>query len=326
MGLLQFVLPAILAANLATASPKPWVALQFLDSTAVNDSVIRLCDIASVESTSYSCDLNKVLEAIVGESAPAGFCRRVSTDEVLNYVLKAKFPNFGFRKIPKKSVRVSTSSLEKSIGEYEKLIGQYFRDSVAWKPGDYTMMVRNSDEKFRCLNKPIVAAVSGMTSRYPRGIVNLMLTIKQGTRTCLVPVVCMVTVTTVVVVANKPIARGTQLDESNCSLCRRDITRFGYEPVSSLSDVHGMLALRTIPKETIVYCKMVSHPPLVLKDDQVIVVVGRGRVKVSIAMRAREAGALGDKILVENETSHRLFKTKIIGKGEVTIMEGGNNI
>ena len=326
MGLLQFVLPAILAANLATASPKPWVALQFLDSTAVNDSVIKLGDIASVESTSCSCDLNKILQANVGESAPAGFCRRVSTDEVSTYVLKAKFPNFEFTKIPKKSVRVSTSFLEKSIGEYEKLISQYFRYSVAWKPGDYTMAVRNAGEKFRCLNKPIVAAVSGMTSRHPRGIVNLMLTVKQGTRTCLVPIVCMVTVTTTVVVASKPIARGTQLDESNCSLCRRDITRFGYEPVSSLSDIHGMLALRTIPNETIVHCKMVSRPPLVLKDDQVFVVVERGRVKVSIAMRAREAGALGDKIRVENETSHRLFKTKIIGKDAVTIMEGGNSI
>jgi hypothetical protein len=50
--------------------------------------------------------------------------------------------------------------------------------------------------------------------------------------------------------------------------------------------------------------------------------VNNGPVKVSVIMRAREKGTLGDRIWVQNEMNHKLFKVKIVGKGLVQLMQG----
>jgi len=324
-GLSKIVLILFLALA-ASAANKPLLAIQFEDSVSVNDTVIRLRDVAHCDSIRYGSNIKDIFNTVVGESAPPGFSRRVGSDEVLDCILKHRFPAMEFLPRPKKSIVVTTASVNKTVGDYDDLIRKYLQEKIKWASGDFAIVSRNSGETFKCLDRPLSVEVSGLTTAYPKGVVNLLLTAKQGTRKFAVPVVCNISVTTNVLVSTREIERGTQLDSSNCSLQKRDITRFGHESISSCFELQNMVSMRTISKGVIIYSQMVVRRPIVSKEDQVYVVVDRGRIKVSIAMRARENGAMGDKIWVENEATHKLIRTKVIGMDEVTMLDGGQEI
>jgi len=299
--------------------------LSFKDSAIVNDTCITLGDIASVVSDDKSVQLNNLMARIVGESAPAGYSRRISSNEIVTYVLKKGLYDCDVKSL-NKSIKVSTAFAEKKVGDYSELIYKYLNDSISWDPKDFKIEIRNESEKWKCFNKPLSVQINGLSNRYARGNIDLKLVAKQDSKTYSIPVNCYIIVNTSVVVAKQTIARGGLLTSENCSIERRNITRFGYDAFSSLSIVHDMIASRTIPKDVILYDKYLTKLPIVGKDDQVFVVVDRGCVKVSIVMRAREQGALGDRIWVENEMTHKLLKTKIIGKGTVELLQGGKTI
>jgi flagella basal body P-ring formation protein FlgA len=149
---------------------------------------------------------------------------------------------------------------------------------------------------------------------------------RQLSRTYSIPVLCKVTVFTPVVTAKAAISRGTALSTENCMLERKDITRFACAPFTSLSQLQDLIANRTIQQETILHEKLTTRQPIIGKDEQVDVVVDKRGVRISIIMRAREQGALGDRIWVENELTHKLLKTKIIGKGKVELLNGEKTI
>jgi flagella basal body P-ring formation protein FlgA len=323
--MISLLLAAITATSTlagAASSELPVVSLKFLDSATVSDTVIRLGDIARLQTALSPEQMDKLNKTVIGEAAPAGFSRRVNSDDVIGYVLKSKFAGFSFKRQPQKIMRVSTVCQEIKIDRYENLIEKYVRDSVKWRAGDYTVQLRNKEEKWKCLPGPVTVQMAGLAEKYPRGNVNLRLIARQGSKTYLIPAVCYVTVVTPVVVAKTNISRGTPLTTENCIIERKDITRFGYEPLTSLEAIQDLLSLRTISKETIIHEKMITRAPVVIKDERVYLVVDRKQIRVSVAMRAREPGAVGDRIWVENEMSHKLIKTKVVGKGKVQLLEG----
>ena len=302
------------------------ISVTFSDSAAVNDTVIRLRDIAVVKSEASSEKLAALENAVVGEAAPPGYCRKVNTDEVAAYVFKKGFSGFSFGRIQKKAVTVSTVYREEKVGDFESLIIKYLADSVKWLTGDYTILVRNKDEKWKCLDKPIDVRIAGLSSKYPKGNINLKIVARQCSRAYAVPVACCVNVVTPVIVSKTAISRGALLTPENCILERKDITHFACNPFTDLSQLNDLVSNRTIQPEMIVHEGLTSRIPIIGKDEQVYVVVDKGQVRVSIIMRAREQGAIGDKIWVENEMTHKLLKTKIIGKGKVELLEGVKTI
>jgi flagella basal body P-ring formation protein FlgA len=314
------------AATVCAVEPMPQVSIVFRDSATVNDTVIRLGDIAVIGSEASPEKIEKLKNAVVGEAAPAGYCRKVSTEEVGIFVLKKDFSEFSFDKIQRKAIKVATAYQEKRVGDFEDIIIKSLADSVKWKPSDFTIALRNKDEKWKCLRRPLTIQIIGLSSKYPKGNVNIKLVARQDSKTFSVPVVCCVTVVTPVVTVRTAVPRGTSFTSSNCMLERKDITHFACNPFTDLSQLNDLIANRTIQPETILYDKLTSRLPIIGKDDQVYVVMDRGRVRVSIIMRAREQGAMGDKIWVENELTHKLLKTKIIGKGKVELLEGVKTI
>ncbi len=302
------------------------ISITFHDSATVNDTVIRLGDIAAFGSKATLEKIESLKDAVVGEAAPAGYCRKVSCGDVMMYILKKQDAGYSFVANKTKAVMVATTFTEKKVGDFENIIMKYLSDSIMWQQGDYTVSVRNLEEKWKCLDKPIKVEIAGLASKYPKGNVNLKLVARQYSKIFTVPVVCCITVVTPVIVAKTAILKGTVLSCANCSIERKDITHFASSPYTDLSQLNDMVANRTIPAESILNNKLTSRMPIIGKDEQVYVVVDKGQVRVSVIMRAREQGALGDRIWVENELTHKLIKTKIIGKGKVELLEGVKSI
>jgi flagella basal body P-ring formation protein FlgA len=321
-GLLRIILPAVLVWAYADAGYDGTISVTFRDSASVNDTVIRLRDIGIVRCPNQTVEEETLGDLIVGEAAPAGYYRLVNSDEVASYSIRPYFKTAKLSLGQKKSVKVATVFSEKKVGDFEAMILSYLREEIQWQKDDYTVVIRNNDEKIKVLDKPFNATVAGLTTHYPKGSVNLKITVKQGTRTFVLPAVCAVRVVTPVVVSRLVIKRNTAFSGDNCVVEKRDITRLKYTPVTRLSEVTGMIAARSIPQNAIVHEKILAHSPLIEKDEQVYVAIDRGTIKISIVMRAREGGGLGDKIWVENEQTHKLIKTRIVGKGKVTLIEG----
>jgi flagella basal body P-ring formation protein FlgA len=323
---LQIVMFGLLASSAAAGPVK--VSIAFRDSAIVNDTVVRFGDIATITSDASADKIDALNNAVVGESAPPGYSRKVSCADVVSFVMKKAGPDAKLSCVTKRNtaVIVATASVEKKVGDFENLIVKYISDSVKWQTGDFTVTVRNTEEKWKCLDRPIKVQAAGLSSKYPKGNLNIRLIARQGSRVYSVPVVCLVNVVTPVIIAKTPISRGTVLSAENCVLERKDITHFASNPFTGLSQVNDLVANRMIQPETILHEKLTSRMPIIGKDEQVYVIVDRGQVRVSIIMRAREQGALGDKIWVENELTHKLIKTKIIGKGKVELLEGVKSI
>jgi flagella basal body P-ring formation protein FlgA len=337
-GLLNYILRAIInnpknaifgcvAVFVVTALPShAAISLSFLDSCVVNDTAIKLGDVARINADCSDSLLNQINQMPVGESAPAGYSRYVNSNDMLLFAMRVRFPKLTLTASPNKRILVKTAYQEKTIGEYSDYIVKYLLEKIGWPEGTCTILINNRDEKWKCLPRPIAVKVEGLASKFPRGNFNLKLIGLQGSRHYSTNVSCFTKVVLPVLVAKMDIARGTILSAENCSVESRDITHCNYSPLSTLKEIENTKSSRNITLGSLIHERLLSKIPVIERDDQVMVIVIHGRVKICMSARAREAGSVGEKIWVENEMTHKLLKTKVIDHGNVVLLTGEGTI
>ena len=337
-GLLDYILQAIinnpqnaifgcLTALVVTALPShAAISLSFLDSCVVNDTAIKLGDVARINADCSDSLLNQINQMPVGESAPAGYSRYVNSNDMLLFAMRVRFPKLTPIVSPNKRILVTTAYQEKTIGEYGDCIVNYLMEKIGWPEGACTILINNKDEKWKCLPQPIAVKVEGLASKFPRGNFNLKLIGLQGSRRYSTNVSCVIKVVLPVLVAKMDIPRGTILSAENCSVESHDITHCNFSPLSTLKEIENTKSSRNIALGSIIHERLLSKIPVIERDDQVMVIVTHGRVKICMSVRARQAGSIGEKIWVENEMTHKLLKTKVIDHRNVILLTGEGTI
>jgi flagella basal body P-ring formation protein FlgA len=300
----------------------PDVYLDFYDSAIVNDTIVKIGDIAEVTGTDFKDKIKHVKDITIGEAAPVGYSRFFNSNDAMKLLMREKELGNISCNCKNKRLIVKTGFREKRVGDFEQEIIKYVKDKIMWQPDDYKLAIMNSNKKCKCLNKPFDIEISGLSEKYPKGNINFKLTIVQSTQKYSVNIACRITVCTQVVIANSTINRKSRFNETNCFIEKRDITNFNYIPCTRLSDVCNKTASRTVSPGTIIHEKIIAKTPDIERDEQVQVIVNNGRVKISMSALAREAGCCGDKIWVENEMTHKLLKVKIVEPGRVVLMQG----
>ena len=296
------------------------VRLQYFDSCVVNDTVIRLHDIARVQANPFDSTVEQLDQMTIGESAPAGFSRFVNTGDIRLFAVHARFPTLRIISSPNKRILVKTDFEEKTVGEFKEIIDKYVMGKVGWPAGTCTLAIKNGGEKWKCLAGPLSVSAEGLASKYQKGNFNLKLVGLQGSRRYSVSISCFLRVVEPVVAAKIEISRGMVLSSDNCFLESQDITHCSYLPLTSLKAIENSRSSRMIPMGSIIHEGLLCKIPVIDRDDQVTVSVTHGRVTVCMSARAREAGSMGDKIWVENEMTHKLLKTKVIDRGKVSLL------
>lgn len=290
--------------------------LTYRSHVTVNDSIIRLSDIAAV-----SCDDARVRRKLanlrVGETAPPGFSRYVLVASLKPRLFAHHVPGVTVSSDGPQRVKVTTAHKSIQLKDLEPEIHKHIRNRLHWNPSQCSIHVFDTDREIKVLDMPHRLKIQGCENPYAKGTVRLRVIVSQGTLVRDESVVCKVRVNAPVVVTTERITRESELGHSNCVIREMDITNYRYKVFTSLKDLEGVLTRRTLSPGTIVHEKQVKTPPLVRKGDEVFVTLRTGAVIVSVAARARENGGLGERIWLENLQTHQLIRGTVRGKGKV---------
>jgi flagella basal body P-ring formation protein FlgA len=203
---------------------------------------------------------------------------------------------------------VKTASLKDDVTEFlDKKLG--------WKHGEWTLEMTDTTGTIRCFDRPFKISFGEFEDVYAKGNTIIKACLVQDNYTVSVSMVCRIKVSVPVAVAAKTVQRGEVISPADLVMTEKDITVFRYDPFFTTAEACGMIACRTIPAGAIIHSGMISPLPAVCKGDIISVTASEGVVRVSLKVRARENGLIGDKIYVENTDSHKIFMVKITGPG-----------
>jgi flagellar basal body P-ring formation protein FlgA len=132
---------------------------------------------------------------------------------------------------------------------------------------------------------------------------------------------------TPVVVAIRPLDRGSVITAADVELQQRDMSGAAAGrvlPVSSVEKIVGMEATRTIQPGNVVMADAVQPPVLVKRGDSVTVFARGGGIQVRTIARARENGSLGQPVQVESLDSHKPYDAVVTGMREAVVFAGSS--
>jgi flagella basal body P-ring formation protein FlgA len=124
------------------------------------------------------------------------------------------------------------------------------------------------------------------------------------------------------VVAKRPLARGTILGPLDVELVSREETTRISDPLRELELALGRELLQTVAAGQALSAEQVRAPILVRRGDPVTVYARANGLQVRVTARAQDEGSLGDMVTVESFNDRRRFLARVCGLQEVEIMVG----
>jgi flagella basal body P-ring formation protein FlgA len=152
------------------------------------------------------------------------------------------------------------------------------------------------------------------------GKANLSVVARQRDRAVLnVPVQVEVEALTDMVVALRQIDHGTLISAADVALKRQDISTGGGKHATSLDSVVGRRAKSTIKANAPVRTDQTEKIPIVRSGQLVTIVAENEIMKITVAGKAKSAGAEGDVIMVQNLNSLKEIPARVINSTMVQV-------
>ncbi len=296
------------------------VTLRFASSATVNDTCIRLGDVASVAGVSSGEELS---QTVIGSAAPAGYNRRLRAGRVVSYVLSSRYPSYEFTVTGAEVTDIATAHTTYSLGEFVPRIARYIRQRMSWDSSYVRIEVYDTSRTLRVLNKPCSVTVTGLSTEYPRGNEQVTLLLRQQGNLLRVPCRVCVYVQKKVLVAAQRIPADTRLEISDVTYEVKDITHFRRKYYENRKDISTLRASRSIAPGEIISDACMEPVPVVEKGRIVQCTVSRPSLAISVKVRARENGRPGDRIWVQNIRSNKLIKAEVINSETVKSLQSG---
>ena len=111
-----------------------------------------------------------------------------------------------------------------------------------------------------------------------------------------------------VVVANKPLARGTVIQQSDLILEKRNISAFSSQVFSGIESVVGMQLTRPVQIGMPINQNGVKQPIAIKRGNLVTLLAKNSSIEVRMEGLALSDGAIGSRIKIKNKRSNRVLE------------------
>jgi flagella basal body P-ring formation protein FlgA len=144
---------------------------------------------------------------------------------------------------------------------------------------------------------------------------------ESGARTRVGEATATVQVSAPAVRTRKAFARGDRLESDALTVVATDLSGQAMRPLLSLDDVRGARTSRDLAEGSLVTRSDIVLEPIVKSGDVVRARVHVGEVELVGSAVAAENGLKDDVIRVINQESHHAFRARVVGSGEVEVVD-----
>lgn len=122
-----------------------------------------------------------------------------------------------------------------------------------------------------------------------------------------------------VLVAARPLQKGTILTEADFKLAKHDLASLSYGYFEDPKAEIGMKLKRRTLAGTVLTPAMLKKPQLITRGQKVTITALSGRMEVRMSGKALGNGAIGDRIKVMNLKSRKKLEGVVTSAGEVEV-------
>lgn len=122
-----------------------------------------------------------------------------------------------------------------------------------------------------------------------------------------------------VIVARRPLARDTIIEQADVALAERDVSLLNQGYLTAFDQVLGNKVSRSALPDQVIPPTYISAAEIIRKGDQVVISAKNSTINVRMPGEALSDGALGTQIRIKNQRSGRTIKARVIGPGQVEV-------
>lgn len=122
-----------------------------------------------------------------------------------------------------------------------------------------------------------------------------------------------------VIVARRPLARESVIEQADVTLAERDVGLLTQGYMTAFDQVLGNKVTRSALPDQVLPPTYISAAEVVRKGDQVVISAKNPTINVRMPGEALSDGALGSQIRVKNQRSGRTIKARVTGPGQVEV-------
>lgn len=123
-----------------------------------------------------------------------------------------------------------------------------------------------------------------------------------------------------ILVASRNLGRGDLITDQDFALELRDVSSLGNNTISDPARAIGQQARRPISQGDSIRLTSLTAPRVIEKGDMVTMTATSGGISVVTTGIAMSGGKVGEQIRVQNQTSERVIKARVTGRGQVEVV------
>jgi flagella basal body P-ring formation protein FlgA len=298
------------------------VGINIKDEIILKEKTITISDVSTV--TGGNVELAKKVSNIeIGRTPWPNNFRKISVDFLK---MRLRNSNINLSDIifnGARAVKVSVEATKITGTEIAQIAREYLLSVLPVMDRETTVELGRmpADQWVPRKRDEIVLDVSLVDSNKDRGNIELIVSARSNiTPFFKVSVIFKVRVFENVVIAKRKIGRHQRLTGEDIFLGKREITRIHDLSFSSVDDLTGKVAVRTIRPNAIITENIVETPQTIQKGSVVKLYIEANNFSIVTKGLAQEAGRIGEVIKIKNLDSKKVIYGKIMDPERVQII------
>ncbi len=298
------------------------VEINIKDEVILKEKIVTISDVSAVTGENVEL-VKKISDIKVGRTPWPNKFRKISMDLLKMRLKNSNINLSGIVFNGARAVTISVESTKITGPEIAQKAREYLLSVLQVMDRETTIELRRmpADQWVPRRRDEIILDVSLVDSNKDRGNIELIVSARSNiTPLFKVSVIFKVRVFENVVIAKGKIGRHQRLTRDDIFLGKREITEIHNLSFSSVDDLTGKVAVRTILPNAIITENIVETPPTVQKGSVVKLYIEANNFSIVTKGLAQEAGRTGEVIKVKNLDSKKVLYGKVVDPERVQII------